>query len=109
LVAVHRPTGDFAGMTTIIYRRNHPGLALQDDTVVDPEHRNRGLGRLLKAAMVKEFLAEHPDVERIDTGNAGSNKPMLAINEEMGFRTILEVSAWQGDIATARKALAARA
>lgn len=108
LVAVHRPSGDFAGMTTIIYRRHHPTLALQDDTVVDPDHRNRGLGRLLKAAMAKEFLAEHPDVERIDTGNAGSNEPMLAINEEMGFRTILEISAWQGDIARAREALAVR-
>ena len=105
LVAVHRPSRAFAGMTTLIYMRNNPSLALQDDTVVDPDHRNRGLGRLIKAAMAKDFLAEHPDVERIDTGNAGSNRPMLSINEEMGFRPILEISAWQGEIAVARGAL----
>lgn len=108
LAAVHEPTGDFAGMTTLHYLRHNPTLAHQGDTVVAVEHRNRGLGRLLKAAMVKEFLAEHPDVERIDTGNAGSNEPMLAINIEMGFQTILQLSAWQGTISAARKALSTR-
>lgn len=105
LAAVHEPTGEFAGMTTLHYLRHNPTLAHQGDTVVATEHRNRGLGRLMKAAMVKEFLAEHPDVERIDTGNAGSNEPMLAINIEMGFHTILELSAWQGTISAAREAL----
>ena len=108
LAAVHEQTGDFAGMTILHYLRHNPTLAYQGDTVVDPAHRYRGLGRLLKAAMAKEFLAEHPDVERITTENAGSNEPMLAINEEMGFRTILELSAWQGDIATAREAMTPR-
>lgn len=108
LVAVHKPTGEFAGMTTLLYQRHHPEIAQQDDTVVDPAHRNRGLGRLLKAQMAKDFLREHADVERINTGNAGSNQPMLAINEAMGFKAILEISAWQGDIATAKEALASR-
>lgn len=105
LVAVHEPTGDFAGMTTLIYQTDHPAQGLQDDTVVDPDHRNKGLGRLLKAAMIQDFVAAHPDVERIETGNAGSNAPMLGINKEMGFRTILEISAWQGEIDNARRSL----
>lgn len=106
-IAVHQPAGRFAGMTTLMALRHHPEMAQQDDTVVDPEHRGNGLGRLLKASMAKRFLAEFPRVSRINTGNAGSNAPMLKINEEMGFRTILEISAWQGDIEPARAALTA--
>lgn len=104
-IAVHKPTGRFAGMTALLAQRQHPPIAQQGDTVVDPEHRGQGLGRWLKAAMAKRFVGEFPDVTRINTGNAGSNAPMLKINEEMGFRTILNISAWQGDIETARAAL----
>lgn len=104
-IAVHRPTGDFAGMTILIAQNFHPRLAWQDDTVVDPDHRDRGLGRLLKASLDKRFVAEFPDAEQIRTGNAGSNVPMLNINSQMGFRPVLLVNAWQDDIATALEAL----
>lgn len=104
-VAVHRPTGDFAGLTVLVYQRHQAWLGYQDDTGVDPAHRNKGLGRVLKAAMIKRFLQEFGDVEAIDTGNAGSNEPMLNINIQMGFKPVLLVNAWQGDIATAREAL----
>ena len=89
----------------MINQRLEPWLAYQDDTGVDPEHRNKGLGRWLKAAMAKRFVSEFPDVTAIETGNAGSNEPMLNINIAMGFKTVLEVNAWQGDIATVREAL----
>jgi mycothiol synthase len=105
-IAVHKPTGRFAGLTTLMAQRHRPEIAQQDDTVVDPEHRGKGIGRLLKASMAKRFLAEFPDVTRINTGNAGSNAPMLKINEKMGFRTILAISAWQGEIDVARAAMA---
>ena len=104
-VAVHGPTGDFAGLTVLIHQRYQPWLGFQDDTGVDPAHRNKGLGRVLKATMIKRFVEEFGDVEAIDTGNAGSNEPMLNINIEMGFRPVLLVNAWQGDIAAAREAL----
>ena len=106
-LAVHQPSGRIAGMTTLMALRHHPEMAQQDDTVVDPDHRGNGLGRLLKASMARRFLAEFPRVTRINTGNAGSNAPMLKINEEMGFRTILDISAWQGEIEPARAALTA--
>lgn len=105
-VAVHRPTGGFAGFTNVLVQRHQTDLALQNDTAVDPEHRQRGLGRLIKAAMVKRIAAEHPGVDRIHTGNAGSNAAMLGINIEMGFKTILTLNAWQGEIAPVRAHLA---
>ncbi len=104
-VAVHSPTGDFAGYTTIQTDRLQPEQAWQWDTGVHPEHRNKGLGRWLKAALVQKVLAEHPAVDRIDTWNAGSNRPMLAINVEMGFEGILEAANWQGEVGLARESL----
>ncbi len=100
-IAVHEPTGDFAGYTTIQTDRLQPDQAWQWDTGVDPAHRNKGLGRWLKAALIKRVLDECPDVDRVDTWNAGSNEPMLAINVAMGFKGILETATWQGDVATA--------
>lgn len=104
-VAVHRPTREFAGLTVLLNQRYMEWLGIQDDTGVDPVHRNKGLGRLLKASMIKRFVSEFPRVEKIETGNAGSNEPMLNINVEMGFKPVLMVNAWQGEISRAQAAL----
>jgi mycothiol synthase len=104
-VAVHKPTGQFAGFTNVKYQHLHPEQVWQHDTGVDPAHRNRGLGRWLKAAMALELRSTYPEVRRIDTHNAGSNVPMLNINIEMGFRPILVENIWQGSLATLRERL----
>jgi GNAT superfamily N-acetyltransferase len=80
-------------------------LVEQWDTGVDPAHRNLGLGRWMKAAMAFYLRENHPEVERIDTENAGSNAPMLNLNIEMGFKPILVQNVWQGDLATVRRNL----
>jgi len=107
LVALHRPSGDLVGYTQINTLELEPDLAWQWDTAVDPAHRNLGLGRWLKAAMIEKVVEEFPRVGRVDTFNAGSNEPMLAINVEMGFRPIHIARAWQGSLATARERLGA--
>lgn len=95
-VAVHRPTGQWVGLSEILFNENHPEQAEQGDTAVHPEHRNHGLGRWLKATMIKQFVAEHPEAERINTDNADSNEPMLNINVEMGYKSLRIETAWQG-------------
>ncbi|MFZ0625212.1 MAG: GNAT family N-acetyltransferase [Acidimicrobiia bacterium] len=104
-VAVHRPSGEFAGFTNVEYQRLQPDQVWQQDTGVDPDHRNNGLGRWLKAAMALQLRSSYPEVRRIDTHNAGSNAPMLNINIEMGFRPILVEGIWQGDLADLRQNL----
>lgn len=105
-VAVHRPSGEIAGLTDVYFSRWRDWECGQGNTGVFPDHRERGLGRWLKAAMALKVIAERPAVKWIDTDNAGSNKPMLAINDAMGFRPILWSAQYQGDLETARKALA---
>lgn len=96
--ALHRPTGEFAGLTDVFLPRHFPQQAWQEDTGVDPAHRNKGLGRWLKAEMITWIATDRPEVERIDTHNAGSNEPMLAINVEMGFKPVLIENVWQGNV-----------
>ncbi|MGH8950516.1 MAG: hypothetical protein ACRDX9_03735 [Acidimicrobiia bacterium] len=104
-IARHKPSGDFAGYTNVSFHRLQPDLVEQWDTGVDPKHRNKGLGRWVKASMALELRDEYPDVRRIDTENNDYNEPMLNINVEMGFKPVLIRNIWQGDVATLRKNL----
>ncbi|MFL6113601.1 MAG: GNAT family N-acetyltransferase [Catenulispora sp.] len=108
LVARHDPTGELAGFTELAVSKWDPTLGWQGDTGVDPPHRNRGLGRWLKASMILDRLAAWPDLERVETGNADSNEDMLSINVEMGFRTAMTVGNWQAPLATLQQAVAVR-
>ena len=79
----------------------------QWDTAVDPDHRNKGLGRWLKAALFLEIAERYPEAQWIDTWNADSNEAMLSINIAMGFRPYWTGSVWQGMTADVRRALGA--
>lgn len=104
-IAVHVSSGDFVGSTSVLVDRLHPVQAWQWETVVRPEHRNKGLGRLLKASMIERIVSDRPEVNWIDTWNAGSNEPMLNINVAMGYSPIVVTNTYQGELAAVRKAL----
>lgn len=108
-VAVHEPTGSFAGYTELLFPPTWPSRSYQNDTGVDPEHRDKGLGRWLKAANLLAVIEERPAVERVLTWNAGSNDPMLHINHALGFRCIEEIPSYQTQSAVIAERLAARA
>ena len=91
----HDPTGELAGFTELWWFDWMGDLAWQGNTGVDPAHRNKGLGRWLKAAMLQKVLRERPELSRVDTWNAGSNEPMLAINVALGFRPVKHYGDWQ--------------
>jgi GNAT superfamily N-acetyltransferase len=105
LTAVHRPSGAFVGYTQVKTQDLQPDLAWQWDTGVHPDHRNKGLGRWLKADMILRIIGDYPDVCRIDTENAASNQPMLNINLAMGFKPIHDTFIWQGELTTVRERL----
>jgi mycothiol synthase len=105
LCARHDGSGEFAGFTELVLPGLWPEMAYQQNTGVWPKHRDRGLGRWLKATMALRLLAERPDVTRIQTGNADSNEAMLAINVAMGFRPKENWGVWQVALDRARHAL----
>lgn len=108
IIARHDATGALAGFTEVIGAEWETDLIWQEDTGVDPAHREKGLGRWLKAAMLLRLLDERPEVRRIDTWNAGSNRPMLAINVALGFRPVKHYGDWQISTDKLRDAVARR-
>ena len=108
LIAVHEPTGHWAGFTEVVRCDWMGDLMWQGNTGVDPNHREKGLGRWLKAAMLLRVLDEKPEVGRIETWNAGSNEPMLGINIAMGFRPVKYYGDWQISTEALREAVAKR-
>ena len=95
MVVQHDATGDLVGFTELRFTPYEHDIAWQWGTGVDPAHRNHGIGRWLKAAMLQKLRAERPEVWRIDTWNAGSNKTMLGINVALGFRPLKHYGAFQ--------------
>ena len=66
----------------------------QNETVVVPEYRGRGLAAQVKARLIEELLAAEPNLRVLDTYNAMDNHRMLAVNRRLGFRPLDAHAAW---------------
>ena len=88
LCARHDATGQLAGFTELKLNPDRPWFVEQGDTAVDPPHRERGLGRWLKAVNILRLVDERPEAQVVETWNDGTNAAMLSINEAMGFRPV---------------------
>jgi GNAT superfamily N-acetyltransferase len=85
IAARHRDSGHLVGFTEVAIPLGAPEYSWQHDTLVIREHRGHGLGLAMKVRNVVAVLDAHPEVQCISTWNAQDNKPMIAVNEEMGF------------------------
>ncbi|WP_186316014.1 GNAT family N-acetyltransferase [Catellatospora sichuanensis] len=95
VAAVHEASGTVAGLTVLEVPLLAPELAHQDDTVVVPAHRGRGIGLWLKAEMVRRLAADGGVVRRVRTTTDPSNGHMLAINDRLGYRRIGVREQWK--------------
>jgi GNAT superfamily N-acetyltransferase len=93
--AQHVSSGRLVALTEISVSRDSPGEAWQQITVVHPDHRGHRLGLAVKLANVDLLAERAPDVRTAQTGNAAVNKPMIAVNEMMGFEVLSEGAFWQ--------------
>lgn len=75
-------------------------VAHQGDTLVAPEYRGRGVARWLKLANLAQLRAGFPRHRYVTTDNATENTAMLAINDAIGFRTVLQEGLWERRPAT---------
>jgi GNAT superfamily N-acetyltransferase len=85
--ARRREDGVFGGYTQVYLPYGEPH-ALQDDTLVMPEHRGHRLGTLLKCATLEIVQREHPDRVAIHTDTAIDNHAMQATNRDFGYRPV---------------------
>ncbi len=70
-------------------------VAWQEDTLVTKEHRGRRLGTLVKAANLLELVRQQPGAPAVFTWNAEENRPMIDVNESLGFRAVGSEGIWQ--------------
>jgi RimJ/RimL family protein N-acetyltransferase len=95
IVARHRPTGELVGHTVMVVDSEQPTIAEQHDTSVVRAHRGHRLGLLLKSEMMLWLAEDEPQVERVYTNNAESNRYMIAVNERLGYRPVGRVLEFQ--------------
>ena len=101
--------GQPAGMTEVILIDEDETFGVQGNTAVLADHRDRGIGRWLKADMWQRLRAHRPTLESLLVENAASNAAMLAINDAMGFRETVRYADWQGEISQLAARLAEHA
>ncbi|WP_405218158.1 GNAT family N-acetyltransferase [Agrococcus sp. Ld7] len=93
-VAVERASGAVVAFTVLLLPA--PGRpAFQEDTLVHGDHRGHRLGMLVKIENLLQLGRLHPDRARILTWNAEENRPMLRVNEALGFIAIGAEGGWQ--------------
>lgn len=93
------PDGEVAGFNELLHAAHDVGNAFNWDTLVVRAHRGHRLGMALKVANLRRFQAAFPDVRRLHTHNAVQNRPMVAVNDALGFFPVERVGEWQGDVA----------
>lgn len=98
VIARHRPTGELVGHTAVAVKRLQPWQGYQHDTTVVRDHRGHRLGLRLKARMAQVLREMEPELEYVDTTNAGSNDHMIAVNERLGYEVMGRSLEFQRDI-----------
>ena len=103
VAARDRASGRLVAFTELASSPGHP-VTHQEDTLVLREHRGHRLGMLIKTAALLRWRELAPHTQRILTYNAEENRPMLAVNEEIGFRPVAYIGAWKKTLAPASDA-----
>ncbi|MCL1594003.1 MAG: hypothetical protein M3132_06610 [Actinomycetia bacterium] len=81
----HLGTGEIVGFSELVTLKSGDPTLHTTLTVVHRDHRGFALGKWIKADAILRGLDRFPGTTHIETENAFSNEPMLAINEEIGF------------------------
>jgi GNAT superfamily N-acetyltransferase len=96
--AEHLPTGKLVAYTEYSVPPQAERAAQQYGTLVLEEFRGHGLGMLVKLANLAYLPTASPGHPSAITFNAEENRPMLDVNEAMGFVGIAYEGIWRKDL-----------
>ncbi|HEY9564772.1 MAG TPA: GNAT family N-acetyltransferase [Nocardioides sp.] len=82
--ARRRVDGVMGGYSMLVLPRGGE-LAMQDDTLVMPEHRGRRLGTRLKLATLQVLTRNHPERRALHTWTEPENHAMYRTNTDFGY------------------------
>ena len=82
------PDGHLCGFSDAAVHRADPRHASVGGTLVLPGHRGHRLGLAMKLLTHRRVLELFPGCGYVQTGNAGVNAPMNAVNRRMGYRVV---------------------
>ncbi|MEV7801333.1 GNAT family N-acetyltransferase [Microbispora sp. NPDC088329] len=85
VAAVEEAGGTIAGFTELVVPGDGTGDGQHYGTGVLPEHRGRGLGRWMKAEMIRLVRERHPDLAGLLADTADGNTYMRGINDALGY------------------------
>ncbi|MGH8793988.1 MAG: GNAT family N-acetyltransferase [Stackebrandtia sp.] len=91
----HAASGRLVGWTDIIVMSGSETDAWQGITLVDPEHRGRRLGTILKIENHRQLRRYRPMMRYVHTWNDDANSHMIGINEAVGYRAVDQWVAYQ--------------
>ncbi|AUG75163.1 GNAT family N-acetyltransferase [Kitasatospora sp. MMS16-BH015] len=106
VVAVEQSTGAVVGTHVVHllpYRRE---FGFVYDTSVVAAHRGHGLGRAMKAAMMRHLTVERPELSRVLTSTAAVNTHMISVNHTLGYETVRMMELVEARTADLEKRLA---
>ncbi|MFS0729160.1 GNAT family N-acetyltransferase [Curtobacterium sp. 1P10AnD] len=91
----HVDSGTLVGFTQLAVPVDPARAVMQWDTLVLREHRGHRLGWLLKVEGIAFVEREFPGRPSIVTFNAEENRPMLDVNEAVGFVGVGSEGIWE--------------